>query len=67
MTQFLGLIKPRGGKVKVRTEALDLENIFPDKTREFYTYEGSIPIPSCNEIVRWIVFRNHKRSRGFQC
>ncbi|XP_040574562.1 carbonic anhydrase 1 [Lepeophtheirus salmonis] len=36
---------------------LNLRKLLPRKLTEFYSYEGSLTIPPCQEIVLWTVFK----------
>jgi len=36
---------------------VDLQQILPKCTKEYYTYKGSLTTPPCNESVTWFVFK----------
>lgn len=35
-----------------------LQNILPNNVEDFFTYQGSLTTPGCNEVVTWTVFRD---------
>jgi carbonic anhydrase len=44
------------GEEKVINKALDLTTIFP-KSKDYYSYRGSLTTPPCTENVNWIIFK----------
>jgi len=52
-------IQNEGDTVNIinQTSELSLKYFLPHNTNEFFQYFGSLTTPDCNEIVRWIVFK----------
>ncbi|KAH3727792.1 hypothetical protein DPMN_053737 [Dreissena polymorpha] len=50
-----GLIQP--GSTDTISSSLDPTDLLPDNIDDYWTYEGSVPIPPLYESVRWIVFK----------
>ncbi|CAB4058627.1 CA [Lepeophtheirus salmonis] len=59
----LRYIQQEGTKTCVKS--LVLKNLLPLDLNTFYSYEGSLTTPKCNEIVTWTVFKKrHSISSG---
>ncbi|CAB4058367.1 unnamed protein product [Lepeophtheirus salmonis] len=48
-------IQSEGSKVDVKSFAL--EKLLPTDLNTFFSYEGSLTTPRCNEVVAWTVFK----------
>ncbi|CAF1273650.1 unnamed protein product [Adineta steineri] len=51
-------ITHKGEKINFDYNTISLRNLMPENIQDYYTYDGSLTTPMCNESVRWIVFRD---------
>jgi carbonic anhydrase len=35
---------------------VNLDSLIPNSIQNFYTYEGSLPVPPCNEKMKWYIY-----------
>ena len=50
--------KVKGPEISVDSVKYDPKDLLPDDTDDFFTDQGSLTTPGCNEIVTWLVL-NH--------
>ncbi|CAF1629380.1 unnamed protein product [Rotaria magnacalcarata] len=51
-------ITHRGEKINLDYGIISLRDLMPEHVQKYYTYDGSLTTPMCNECVRWVVFRD---------
>jgi carbonic anhydrase len=61
------LFKVRQADTETVSKSLpSLLELLPDRVQEYYTLPGSLTVPTCNEVVTWIIFRSYSQISSMQ-
>lgn len=47
--------------IKNRSEFYTISDLFKSEFKKFYTYQGSLTVPPCNEFVQWFIVQEPTR------